>query len=209
MSHVGHFHPDMLRSLDRLVAASIKGGVDIHICKTFGSLIAGNRNSIAKEAIQRNDDYLLFIDSDMVFDGDFLLDLLKRKRDIVSGLCVSRRPPYRPVAKVLHPDGRYFPRNGLDEGRFFSDLDAVGTAFVLIKTDVFRKIEPPWFAMPPYMGGIMGEDVYFCKKAKEVGYDVCVDTSIIVGHVGEHAFTIYDHLDYMKEHAKEVDLAFD
>ena len=199
----------MLQSLDKLVRASIEGGVQVNIRKVFGSIIPNNRNDIVKSAIEHEYDYLLFIDSDMVFDGDWLLELLKHKVDIVSGLCVSRCAPYRPVAFVLADDGKYRPREKLDEGRFYSDLDAIGCAFILIKTDVFNKIDRPWFAMPSHGDSIMGEDIYFCKLAKKAGYKVCVDTSLVVGHIGDRAYTIYDHNDYMKqakEQQEEVDL---
>lgn len=207
-SHKGDFCPDMLSCLDRLVKTSLGAGVGLKMIKSYGAMIAQNRNEIVKKALEENADYVLFIDSDMTFNDDFLIDLLKHDRDIVSALCVGRVAPYRPVAKVLKEDGRYFPREGLHEGRFFADLDAVGAAFLLVKVDVFRKMEPPWFAMPPYKTGIMGEDVYFCRKAKEMGYDICLDSALHCGHLGLFSFTMDNHLDYMAEH-KDADLAFD
>lgn len=232
----------MLKSLDRLVKETIQGGVNVRMGKAFGSIIPGLRNELAKKAIDINSDYLLFIDSDMVFGSDFLLKLLKYERDIISGLCVVRTAPYKPVAKVWIDGKGYVPRDRLDEGRFYTDLDMVGCAFMLIKADVFKKMEQPWFAMPPHgmaeryvsmaqtikqikdnpdnlqkimdkydadmlkykdLNGIMGEDAYFCRKAKAMGYDVCIDTSLVVGHIGEHPFTIYDYLNYKKEREEQ------
>lgn len=197
-THKGEFHPKMSHSLDNLTASAAKSRIGIILNKAVGALVAINRNNIIDAAIERDVDYVLFIDSDMIFDGDILLDLLKHDRDIVSALCVKKRPPYNPVASVVNKDGKYVPRDNLGEGRFYSDLDGVGTAFVLIKTDVFRKIKRPWFASPPYLGTVMGEDYYFSQKAKEAGYDICVDTSLVVGHLGDYPYTIYDHLNYVK-----------
>ncbi len=189
----------MLKSLDRLVSYSIQNGVDVKIAKTYGSIIAMNRNSLATMAVDGNFDYALLIDSDMVFDEDALIRLLKHDRDIISGLCVCKTPPYNPVAKQLNKDGGYTVREGLDEGRFYSDLDMVGTAFMLIKVDVFRKLKRPYFASPEFKDSIMGEDVYFCRKAKKAGFDICIDTSLDIGHIGEAIFSIHDHIEYKKQ----------
>jgi len=191
----------MLISLDRLVAYSVKNGVNIIIAKTYGSIIPINRNKLALKAIENNADYTLLIDSDMVFDEDALVKLLKHDRDIVSAVCVCKTPPYDPVAKLLNKDGGYTVREGLGEDRFYSDLDMVGAAFMLIKTDVYRKMSKPYFAMPKFFDSVMGEDVYFCRKAKDLGYKICIDTSLDVGHIGEMIYGIDHHIEYME--AKE------
>ena len=189
----------MLISLDHLVKHSIEKGIQISIQKTYGSIIPQNRNKVVDKVLEIGSDYLLFIDSDMVFEPDALVRLLNHRRDIVSGLAVSRKAPFNPVAKDLQEDGSYLIRKGLDEGRFFSDVDMVGCAFILIKTDVFRKLKRPWFAMPPYKDYVMGEDTYFCNLAKEAEYDICIDTSLIVGHIGEYIYTIEDYVEDTKE----------
>ena len=141
----------------------------------------------------------MFIDTDMVFDDDALLRLLAFDRDIISGLCVVSGPPFNPVAKRLNEEGTYAVVDGLADGRFYSDLDGVGAAFLLVKTDVFRKVEAPWFAMPPYGKEVLGEDFYFCQKAKEAGFEICCDASLIIGHIGTYVYTINDYLEYKAE----------
>lgn len=188
----------MLQCLDSLVSYTMDKDIDLCIAKTYGSIIPQNRNGVVDKAIENKADFLLFIDSDMVFDQDSLVRLLKHDRDVVSGICVCKTPPFKPVAKVMRDDGVYEVREGLGEGRFYSDIDMVGAAFLLIRTSVFDKMTKPYFAMPPYMEGIMGEDVYFCRKAKELGYDICIDTSVSVGHIGEAIYTIDDHIEYLE-----------
>ena len=207
VTHHGEFAPKMSMALDALVKRSCKDA-DLAIFKAFSAMLPHNRNLCAAEAIKLNASHLLFIDSDMVFDDDALLTLLKHDRDIVSGLCVARKPPFRPVAKVLREDGVYVVRENLGDGRFYSDLDGLGAAFLLVKTDVFRKTPPPWFAMPPFKTGVMGEDIYFSKVAKEHGYDLCIDSSLVIGHIGEHTYTIYDHENYMETQGSGEDLVF-
>ena len=203
LSHNGNFCSGMLQSLDHMVKKSIESGIKVNIAKTYGSIIPANRNKIVDSLLECGADYLLFIDSDMVFDDDALIQLMNHKRDIVSGLAVSRIAPFNPVAKDLQENGRYVVRKGLHEGRFYSDLDMVGCAFMLIKADVFKKLKKPYFAMPAYKESVMGEDVYFCRAAKEAGYDVCVDSSLLVGHIGEHIYTIHDHINFMETMEEE------
>jgi len=190
-------------SLDALVRKSHEAGVRLAIKKRYGSMICVSRNKIAELAIDTKTTHVLFIDSDMVFDDDALLRLLALKRDIISGLCTMAGEPYSPVVKRLGEDGTYRPIPEVVDGRFRSDVDAVGCAFLLIKTSVFEKLERPYFAMPPYGEGVMGEDVYFCRKAKEAGYDICVDCSLEIGHIGEHVFTINDYRNYKEAYEEQ------
>lgn len=183
----------MTRCLDALIKYSINAGVQLRVDKRFSSLIALSRNQSAQAAVDSEFDYLLFIDSDMVFGEDFLVRMLKRDKGVLSALAVNRMGKHEPVCRVLNADGDYEPRKNLTEGRFYSDLDMLGCGFLLIKTEVFKKLKKPYFAMPPFKESIMGEDVYFCSKAKEAGYDICLDTELSCGHIGEYIYTINDY----------------
>lgn len=44
--------------------------------------------------------------------------------------------------------------------------------------------------------GELGEDISFCLKAKECGYEIFGDSTIIVGHVGNYAFSLEDYWAY-------------
>lgn len=255
----GDFHPRMTLSLDRLIQHTQKERPDIKlgVKKYSGTILADNRNQIVKRAIEVGANHVLFIDSDMCFDEDALLQLLACDRDIVSGLCTIKSPPYHPVALRRNEGGGWTmgDRSKYTEGRFFSDLDGVGMAFTLIKTEVFRKVEEPWFAMPPLcmvdsyrsvhkaekglrmaltelvhqdnaVGvdviqslldsyawkevdhgkhglTVMGEDIFFCDKARHADFEVCLDSSLIIGHIGEHVYTIEDYKEYKKQREED------
>jgi Glycosyl transferase family 2 len=55
------------------------------------------------------------------------------------------------------------------------------------------------FLKHPKGEGEWGEDVAFCFKAMECGFDVYADSTVIVGHVGKYAFSLHDYLDYRSE----------
>ena len=199
LSHHGEFAQGMQVSLDALVRRSHQSGLNLAIKKRYGSVIPRSRNELVQLAIDIQARYLFFIDSDMVFDDDVLLRLIAHERDIVTGLYVVRSAPYTPLACVLNDRDHYDPREGLNEGRFYSDIDGCGCGCLLIKLGVLEKLSPPWFAMPEWQGGVMGEDYYFSRKAKAIGFDICVDTSVVVGHLGEYVYTINDYINYKAE----------
>ena len=56
----------------------------------------------------------------------------------------------------------------------------------LIKTEVFDNIEWPFWRNGLAFGQkTIGEDVYFCKKLREAGYDLWVDPKLKCGHFRE------------------------
>ena len=72
----------------------------------------------------------------------------------------------------------------------FTTCDAVGTGFLLINLDIFKKLKEPWFFWKTNEQGevVEGEDYWFCRIAKEAGFEVWVDLTIKVGHIGDYIF---------------------
>lgn len=172
-----------------------------------GSQLPLQRN----EAVHRmQGDWLIFIDDDMTFGKDSIGDLVatynKLKDEvkepiILGGLCVRRSPPHQPTLYVRQDDGTF---NFLEdwEGDII-EVDATGTAFMLIEVPVFEAILggpmpsleergtlPPW----PYFEwrGRMGEDLRFCDTAQKAGARIFIDTRIHVGHLSERPVDITD-----------------
>jgi hypothetical protein len=92
------------------------------------------RNLIAKDAVQADTDYTLWIDADMAFNPDLALRLLKHEKDIVGATYPQRMPPYV-------TNGR-FPK-GFGPGLAPADFMPFGA--MLVKTEVFKKLPRPWF----------------------------------------------------------------
>ena len=134
---------------------------------------------------KRDYDYIMWIDSDQVFEPNDFFKLLEHDKDIVSGLYL-RKPQGDTLNDVpiefacFNEDGKRLYTNEVN-----GELRKVwsnGMGWMLIKKGVFEKIEYPWFG-PIIEGlGFHGEDVSFQLRAKDVGFESYVDTSIIVGH---------------------------
>jgi hypothetical protein len=153
-----------------------------------GSVVAQQRHMCVKKACQdKTRTHLLFIDSDMEFPMTLAHRLLVHDKDIVAANCTTRASPIETIACDFD-DKRIISKGktGLQKVR------QVGCAVMLINLDVFRKLRPPFFLSDwiPDIGAYCGEDVYFCQKVQEAGYDVWIDHAVSceVKHVGTRAY---------------------
>ncbi|MHC4073411.1 MAG: hypothetical protein ACYTGS_15480 [Planctomycetota bacterium] len=64
------------------------------------------------------------------------------------------------------------------------EVDKAGTGFMLIDTEVFKKIPPLWFATMAEAGDFWGEDTYFLQLLKHHGYRPSCDFGVMVEHIG-------------------------
>jgi hypothetical protein len=58
-----------------------------------------------------------------------------------------------------------------------------------------------WFQFLPHPhgDGEWGEDLSFCFKARECGYKIFIDSSVLPGHMGSYSYKITDYLSYQAE----------
>ena len=153
-----------------------------------GSLVYTARNDLATLAISMEADYVLWLDSDMVFDPDLLERMMKTAKendiDILTGLYFRRVQPFSPVLfdKIEIEDDvcEWSEFREIPEGLF--EVGACGFGCVLMKTDVFFDVQSKFGNMfAPIANN--GEDIAFCWRARQCGYKIICDPSIICGHV--------------------------
>lgn len=140
-----------------------------------GTDIAESRNQAAAELLEGDSQWLWFIDDDHAFRPDIVKTLLARNVDLVTPLCLRRQSPFLPVATSL--DGDFLRLADLGHEDLVSVMFA-GTSGMLIRRRVLERIEEPWFEL---RNG-MSEDVTFCKKAVEAGFEIHVDLAVPLGH---------------------------
>lgn len=154
-----------------------------------GSLIYTSRNDLATQAIQIEADYVMWFDSDMVFKPDTMVRMLdtmqKNDIDILTGLYFRRVPPYSPVLfDKLEMRGEaclWSEFKTIPEGLF--EVGGCGFGCVLMKTDVFFDVQSRFGNMFAPIANT-GEDLAFCWRARNCGYKIVCDPSVICGHVG-------------------------
>jgi hypothetical protein len=173
---------------------ALRGKVEIELLQMQGTLIFTQRERLAEEALKWGAEYLMWVDSDMRFPKDTLEEMLKHNVDIVGVNATTRREPIKPTALNLviqnEKEHSWIPIDSLNNNGI-EKCTAVGFGFTLVKADVFKKVSRPWFnVMWSDHGAIIGEDIHFCIKCQDTGYDVYVDhdTSRQIGHIGTRSF---------------------
>ena len=168
---------------------------DLDIYTAAGTLIFDQRNQLVKTSLAAKCDYIVFIDADMRFPKDTIMHLLKHNKDIIGVNATTRTEPVMPTAKNLkiEEDGScsWLPiySNGM---KGISKADGIGCGVMMIKASVFKKLEEPYFYFEQLPNNkILGEDIYFCIKAKDAGIDTWVDHDLSMGikHIGQYSYS--------------------
>lgn len=170
--------------------ALLKRAGDTIVGFEVGSLVYNARNNLARQAIKSEADFVLWLDSDMVFGPDLLQRMLKvcqdEHIDFLTGLCFRRKPPYTPCLfdrlEKTNKGASYTALMSVPDGRF--KVGGCGFAGVLMSADVLLSVAAKFNGrMFDPMDGF-GEDVSFCWRARQCGYDIWCDSEIELGHVG-------------------------
>jgi len=171
--HYGMIHHKFWKAEKFLLKPPMTEEIDI----VGSSAIQDARNELVKFAVDNGFKYVLFLDADMVPPQNGIFKLMSYDVPIVSGYFVSRSEPHYPCAFKFDKKQKgyisiYAPGTGL------KPVDAVGMAFTLIDTKLFKEIPSPWFEFGRY-----GEDMMFCNKVREKGYRIFCDFDMIVPHI--------------------------
>lgn len=159
---------------------------------SHGTLIASQRMELAQQALAEKADFLLWLDSDMRFPKETIGHLILRDKPIVAANYSTRRMPVKPVA-MRDARGQIERVYTGPESEGLEAVDYVGMGVMMVKREVFEKLDAPWFAIPYSTVGnhYIGEDVFFCRKAKEAGYETLVDHDLSqhVKHIGTFEYS--------------------
>jgi hypothetical protein len=201
-----------------------KHGVNIQICNISGcSVVSRVRNLIAKDFLDSDCTDLMFIDSDINFEAEDIFRLMAwnsdPKKGIVAGIPVARKKGkvYISTLDTDEENNIFMNYMGLVKAK------RVATAFMMIRREVFEKLKnahPEWvyhdekkvgdeviaffdFALKD--GEYIGEDFLFCDRARELGYEVWIDPTIKLGHMGMEEFAGAFGEDYLYPLMKSIE----
>lgn len=170
----------------------------------FGYQIDQIRNKIVEFSLNNNYEYTFCVDSDIVFKSDTLSKLMYHNVDIVSGVYRQRLP--NNIVEIYDKNYRNLSIDIIMENPL-TEIGACGFGCVLVKNKVFREIEYPHFVYKSALDhkNTFSEDIYFCKKAREKGFKVFVNSRVICGHIGSYNYSIDDiYKDTVLDRFKEL-----
>lgn len=149
------------------------------------------RNEIVRAAQTNQVEWLFFLDTDVVIPPDTIARLMAHNLPIVSGVYFTRSPPLEPtVWKEVKGGKQAIP---FQVGQMI-EADFIGAGCLLIHMSVFDKITKPYFEWtlsfedPNDFSKGRSEDFEWCKKVRDRGYKILVDTSIQCRHGISNAY---------------------
>ena len=162
------------------------------IGRTIGAhgTLARTRNVLVYEALKLSPrpTHIFWMDSDMLVPPGAVAHLAAHDKPIVGGLYHLKRQPFNPVAYRWVSEDRLRMIDLPDDPHGLVSVDGMGLGCALIALDVYTSMaahyaDDIWHA---FRDGD-GEDVHFFKRAKEMGYEVWLETDLRCGHVRREA----------------------
>lgn len=170
---------------------TVPEGYELDFQYFYGYQIDQIRNLIANWG--QHYDYLFSVDSDIILPKDSLVKMLSADKDIISGLYIQRIPNTHTLEIYMDYNGGVvnIPYEMIKDLGVV-EIAACGMGCALIKGEVFRKLDYPHFFYKSALDhkDTISEDVFFCLKARNNGFSVWADPSIICDHKGTTLYQV-------------------
>ena len=183
-------HSGFAFSLSQLIKTSENLNIETFLFFNSGSVLLTQREKLVNSSFDVGADYILWLDSDMTFPSTTLTRLLSHNKNIVGCNYKKRSNPQTPVAyKEVGNWDSWLP---LDEEESLVEVQGVGMGCILIKTELFKKINKPYFEFTynKETDDWLGEDFNLFSKFRNIGENIYIDTDLSreIGHLGIYKF---------------------
>lgn len=168
------------------------------------SLVTRARNNLmAKMMSNTTSTHFMFIDADIRFQPESILQMLACDKEVIGGLYPKKALPVNYVIN-LQPQTKI-------QGDIFT-VDTTGTGFLLFKRSVYDKLiaahpetkyvddvglgkqfEPMMYSIfdceIDEKGHYLSEDWLFCRRWQRLGGEIWVHSKVLLNHIGHYEFT--------------------
>lgn len=194
-------YPDTFKSIYDLDVS----GHEVSFDFVRGYDCATARNRIAQRALDKEVDYVLMVDNDVVLPNDALMNLTDDLKDVCLGFYAHRGSDNlyhgnTNICRLYDEYGKkyfHYPleseytgeemRQMANSGEYKVRIHGGGMGCALINTDIFKKMSYPWYDWVHYKSGkMLGEDLFFCEQCKKKGIPIYTDTRVSCGHMLRH-----------------------
>lgn len=197
-----------VNSIINTVRIAQNKNIFIHpIFLSYDALIQRSRNDLVSIAINGEYDDMIFIDSDMEFDPDWVLQLLDSPEDVVGG--TTRKKTDDIELYPIKTKNLEISENG------FIKVESIGTGFVKLSKKAFTSL---WESSEEYEnegkkcrmifdvkiidGQLVSEDVIMFNKLSELGFDIWLNPKMTCVHIGTKKF--YGNFESFLERIKQT-----
>jgi len=199
--------PTMI-SMVKLVKELTHAGLKFEINTMKSPYIAYARNILTARFLQRDEDHLLFIDSDLEFEPECVLKMLITQKDVI---CTPYRVKTNEPESVKYTVSISDPKNVKIFGPGLVEINSGPAGMMLIKRTVFKKMIKDYpekeikvntneatfpndmkvynFWDSNFKDGVWkGEDIYFCDLARQSGFKVYANLDSTLTHHGSFGY---------------------
>lgn len=155
---------------------------------------ASARNALAGD--ERLGEWTLMLDTDQQFPPDLLGNLLRTLRehsmDVLTGVYHQKAPPHLPLLYRARRDGSFQILSDFPREQPFR-IAAAGAGCLLVRNEVFERIEAelgegPFDIRPPY-----SEDLSFCRRLQDLEIEIWCEPRVTTEHLRLVGVTAEDH----------------
>ena len=188
-------HVEFMKCLCALIQRLRDDKVDFDLDINSGTLVYLARERIAHRAINEEYTHVLWLDSDMIFNTSILDDLMFSGKGFVTGIYHARRKGY---ASCIFKSIEINKIERFDEyPRETFEIAGCGFGCVLVEAEILKAVcLNKGTCFTPLKS--LGEDIAFCKRAREMGYKLYCEPSVVCGHIGHIAIYPEDHEAWKK-----------
>lgn len=217
----GMLPSQVCESITKEVIVAYSKGIEIYPCfLNYCSRVEVARNWLVSEFYAGDYTDLVFVDTDQAWNAGEICRLLEYQVDVVGAVARMKREPEEYRLNWLGQDeakGKPFTVTKDDNGLI--EVESIGTCFMRITRKVITKlitdhpeleykwdgtIGVSWALFWPALENktCYGEDISFCKLVRKAGFKIYLDPTVILAHIGQHAFvgSVEDY--FRRKHAK-------
>jgi hypothetical protein len=166
-------------------------GLRVILSRKFPTDIA--RNEICAAVLAGDEDYLLFLDADMVHPITLIETLLNARKDMITARYHLKKAPFAAIAYVKHRTQTGPHRYAsVHFGQGVFEIERGGAGALLIHRSVIQAIYDRqghnWFRYqrgpePPH-DFTVSEDFWFYQQVREAGFSCFIDWDCVCPHIG-------------------------
>ena len=168
---------EFAQHLAMATANLVAHGIKVNCAFNIGSVITIARRNLTDIFLKSDFSHIWWVDSDMKFPIDAPLRLLARDKDIVGVNYRRRRFPNPNFTGMSGSPGNYTEFQTTDNSPAMEMCDVLPHGLVLVRRKVYETIPHPHYLQEyiPELNLEIGEDIYFCQKCIQNGFEVWCD----------------------------------
>lgn len=187
-------HSQCTYALAMAMSNLVAHGVSVAATFETSSVIAIARRNLVDHFMRSNCEFAWWVDSDMMFPIDAPIRLLNRGVPLVGCNYRKRYFPNPHFTAMNGKPGNVTEYKTTDQSPEMERVDCIPHGMMMVHRSVYQRIPAPHylFEYDAKLNVEVGEDYYFCQKARQNGIDVWCDNALSrqIAHIG---IMNYDH----------------